>query len=125
MKQTNLKNVTKVIELKIPLSSKISSELCFLLKEKEKSSIEKFEQLYELINDLYVEKENQKKEIDELKKKLEEYTHQEIHIIGLDTMENCSSIEINCFDENKFKEFMDIDLNTAFLEIIPLLKLKK
>ena len=107
-----IKEINKVIELKIPLSSKISSELCFLLKEKEKSSIEKFEQLYELINDLYVEKENQKKEIDELKKKLEEYTHQEIHIIGLDKMENGSSIEINCFDENKFKEFMDIDLNS-------------
>ena len=82
------------------------------MKKIEKSNNEKFEQLYELINDLYEEKEKQKREIDSLKKKLEGFTNQEIHIIGLDTMENCSSIEINCFDENKFKEFMDIDLNS-------------
>ena len=106
-----IRELKSVIELIIPLNSKDHLEISFLLKKIEKSNNEKFEQLYELINDLYEEKEKQKREIDSLKKKLEGFTNQEIHIIGLDGKEYGSSIEITCFGENKFKEFTDNQLN--------------
>ena len=105
-----IRELKSVIELKIPLNSKEHLEVSFLLKKIEKSNSEKFEQLYGLINNLYEEKEKQKKEIDALKNELKEYTHQEIHIIGLDGKEYGSSIEINFFGENKFKEYMNFDL---------------
>ena len=105
-----IRELNSVIELKIPLNSKKHLEITFLLKKIEKSNSEKIEQLYGLINDLYEEKEKQKKETDELRKELEDFTHQEIHIIGLDGKEYGSSMEINFFGKNKFKEYMDIDL---------------
>jgi len=105
-----IRELKSVIELKFPLNTKDHLEISFLLKKIEKSNSEKFEQLYGLINNLYEEKEKQKKEIDQLKKELKEYTHQEIHIIGLDGKEYGSSIEINFFGENKFKEYMNFDI---------------
>ena len=47
-----IRELKSVIELKIPLNSKEHLEISFLLKKIEKSNSEKFEQLYELINQI-------------------------------------------------------------------------
>ena len=80
------------------------------MKKIEKSVDEKIGELYNLINNLYKEKEEQKKEIDKLKEKLETFTNQEINIFGKEGKEKGTLIEISAFDESKFKVLMDDEL---------------
>ena len=97
------------IEIVIFKNSQIQNEISFILKRKIKSADEKIDELYDLINNLYKEKEEQKKQIEKLKEKLETFTNQEIHIIGTEGKENGLSFELTAFDEKKFKSIMDKD----------------
>ena len=98
------------IEIIIYMNSPMKNEISFILKKIEKSVDEKIGELYDLINNLYKEKEEQKKEIDKLKEKLETFTNQEIHIFGKEGKEKGTLIEISAFDESKFKVLMDDEL---------------
>ena len=98
------------IEIIIYMNSPMKNEISFILKKIEKSVDEKIGELYDLINNLYKEKEEQKKEIDKLKEKLETFTNQEIHIFGQEGKEKGTLIEISAFDESKFKVLMDEEL---------------
>ena len=98
------------IEIIININSQIKKEMSFILKKKEKSVEEKIGELYDLINNLYKEKEEQKKEIDILKEKLETFINQEIHIIGAEGKEKGSSFKISAFNELKFKDLINKDL---------------
>ena len=95
------------IEIIINMDFQKKKELSFTIKRQEKSVDEKIGELYNLINNLYKEKEEQKKEIDTLKEKLKNLENQEIHIIGKEGNEKGSLIEISTFDESKFKNFVD------------------
>ena len=108
------------IELIININSQMKKEMNFILKRKEKSVDEKIGELYDLINNLHKEKEEQKKEIDILKEKLETFMNQEIHIIGLDGKEEGSSIKISAFNESKFKDLIDKELtdDKVYLKIL-------
>ena len=98
------------IEIIININSQIKKEMSFILKKKEKSVEEKIGELYDLINNLYKEKEEQKKEIDTLKEKLETFINQEIHIIGAEGKQKGSSFKISAFNELKFKDLINKDL---------------
>ena len=98
------------IEIIIYMNSPTKKEISFILKKIEKSVDEKIGELYDLINNLYKEKEEQKKEIDKLKEKLETFTNQEIHIFGQEGKEKGTLIEISAFDESKFKVLIDDEL---------------
>lgn len=113
------------VEITIPLNSKNHKEISFLLKKEERSNKERIDELCNIINDLYEEKLQQKKEIDELKKKLEEFMNHEIHIIGLDGNKNGSKIEVQLIEEKKFKDIMNMDIKKYYFYLKLLIKYDK
>lgn len=105
-----IKVKNSLLYLIIPLNSKKYPEISFELKPKEKTDSEKIKELYKVIHKLNEEKIKEKKENDELKKKIERLENSlyfDIEILGKKEEVNGISIEFFLFGENEFQKFID------------------
>ena len=105
-----IKVKNSILSLIIPLNSKKYPEISFELNQKEKNDSEKIKELYNVIHKLNEEKIKEKKENDELKKKIERLENSlyfDIEILGKKEEVNGISIEFFIFGENEFHKFID------------------
>ena len=105
-----IKVKNSLLSLIIPLNSKKYPEISFELNQKEKNDSEKIKELYNVIHKLNEEKIKEKKENDELKKKIERLENSlyfDIEILGKKEEVNGISIEFFIFGENEFHKFID------------------
>ena len=105
-----IKVKNSLLSLIIPLNSKKYPEISFELNQKEKTDSEKIKELYNVIHKLNEEKIKEKKENDELKKKIERLENSlyfDIEILGKKEEVNGISIEFFLFGENEFQNFID------------------